>query len=191
MPLLGIVLKVARVNPKESFILLLKVSGFMSGHHIPQNKKGFDKIKGWIADRKYHFKYGILGPVYHTAQPSIWYYLFRGVTANISEFLYYIRNTDNTFLIPTYFSLFGIINIQPLQQNICTQKDEVFGHLKSFTEFNELYKHNPHTFFEQTNFCIDKEGKLCILDYGSKGAQRMVTKYGKQFHSKLKRTTDM
>lgn len=185
IPQLGIVLKIARIDFFRSLKNIFKIIGLISDRNY---ETGRSKILQWFIDRKYYFKWGFIGPVdtFHV-EPSLTYLLFRGIWANLSEFVFYVLNIGNGFLVPTYFSLFGIINIQPLQKDVCNKDDKVFGHLCRFTEFNELFKHHAHTFAERSNFCVDKEGKLRILDYASKGAQKMTKKYGKQFHSKLER----
>jgi hypothetical protein len=188
IPYLGIVLKIARINPLKALNLIFISLGIIS-NILPEEYTVYQKIKRWFWLRGHHIKYDIFGPIECGSTPTLMYFLFRGIAANIGEFIYYLLNTKNEFLIPTYFSLFGIVNIQPLQKDVCNKQDRVFGHLCKFTEKNELFKYHAHTFAEQTNFCIDKEGRLRILDYGAIGTQKMVTKYGKQFHSKLERAT--
>ena len=186
IPRLGIVLKIARCNPLRAVkLILMAISLFPSD--LGKKSYVMSPAKFWFYKRKYHFKHGIFGPLDFRAEHSLLYLLLRGVVANTSEFIFYLRNRNNPFLIPTYFSLFGIINIQPLQRDVCTSKDKVFQHLAKFTEFNELFKYGPHTFAEQSNFCVNKEGKLCVLDYAGTGAQKMIKKYGIKFNSKLKR----
>lgn len=186
MPRLGIVLKIARCNPLKAIkLILITLSLFPSDMG---KSYVLSPAKAWWWRRTYYFKHGICGPIKFRCEHSFLYLLFRGVVANTSEFIFYLRNRNNPFLIPTYFSLFGIINIQPLQRDVCTSKDKVFQHLAKFTEFNELFKHGPHTFAEESNFCVNKDGKLCVLDYAGKGAQNMFLKYGQQFNSKFKRT---
>lgn len=184
VPKLGIVLKIARINLLKAIFLILIAFGFERGFQF--NK--VIKIKVWLRQRKYYFKHGIFGPTIRAPEPSLSYFLFRGLACNLSEFIYYLRNRNNNFLIPTYFSIFGIVNIQSLQKDVCNSDDKVFQHLTKFTERNELFKHSPHTFAEQSNFCVDKEGKLCVLDYAAKGLQKMAKKYGDRFHSPFERT---
>ncbi len=186
IPSLGIVLKIARCNPLKAIrVILMALS-------LWPNDLGEGRalsLRAWLRRRKYYFKCGVFGPPKLRLVRSFSYLFLRGIIANMSEFIFYLANTDNKFLIPTYFSLFGIINIQPLQQNVCTSKYNtyVFEHLEQFTEANELFEHNAHAFAEGSNFCLNEEGKLCILDYAGRGTQKIVKKYGQKWNSKLER----
>ena len=117
--------------------------------------------------------------------PFFWMYLFQGLFDNLSEFVFYLSHFNNEFLVPTYFSLFGLVNIQPLQKNVCDIDKDVWYHLIKNSSQKEIWDSSKHTFSTASNFSIDKNGKLKVMDYASAGVQKMTKKYGKKFHSVL------
>lgn len=93
--------------------------------------------------------------------------LFSGITSNWNEYAFY-RETKNSFLMPTYFSFFGLINIQKKGEII-----DFWGYRELFDYIcdNSQNRNQPfcdsHTFTEIGNFCLD-QGKLRISDYGDR-----------------------
>lgn len=107
---------------------------------------------------------------------GFWGLLLRGLIANWSEFCFY-RKTRNPFLQPTYFSLFGFLNIQRYDEP-CQMKDlNLWRHFCALTG-NEV-KNDPHHFRESHNFSLHN-GKLRILDYGDRRTQKIVLKQGEK-----------
>ena len=105
--------------------------------------------------------------------------LFGGTLTNWREFLFFYK-TKNPFLQPTYFSLFGLINIQKLGQ-LCTMEQRTFqSQLRDVT--NDGVGWDDHHFINPDNFCFSN-GKLRILDYGSKITQETVILYGAKIQS--------
>jgi hypothetical protein len=102
--------------------------------------------------------------------------LFMGLVANWNEFWFYWK-TRNPFLQPTYFSLFGILNIQRAGEP-CT-----FSGVDLLSQFNNLTNRetsgDPHHFGNPDNFCFCG-GKLKILDYGSNRSREIIAKHGKR-----------
>ncbi len=93
--------------------------------------------------------------------------LFGGIMANWNEYLFY-RETKNSFVMPTYFSLFGLINIQKRGQEITFWS---YTDVWMYICHNSANKNQPfcnsHSFAEKENFCLDGD-KLKMLDYGSR-----------------------
>ncbi|MES3004839.1 MAG: hypothetical protein V4690_01850 [Patescibacteria group bacterium] len=103
-----------------------------------------------------------------------WGFLFSGIIANWSEYRFYQR-TRHTFLQPTYFSLFGLFNIQKLG-NACNMKTlDVWCQLVDIT--SKAVWADPHCFDEADNFCFDNK-QFKMLDYASEGAQKVVLSHG-------------
>ncbi|OGZ85160.1 MAG: hypothetical protein A2599_02625 [Candidatus Staskawiczbacteria bacterium RIFOXYD1_FULL_39_28] len=100
--------------------------------------------------------------------------VFGGIMVNWQEFLFF-HNTKHPFLQPTYFSFFGLINIQKMGKPC---------HIDAGALWSQFYKltnggawADPHHFKNPGNFCFD-DGRLRIFDYGSKKTQGIITEYG-------------
>ena len=107
------------------------------------------------------------------------YLLFFGIMANLNEFIFY-RKTKNIFVMPTYFSFFGLINIQKRGKEI------------DFWNYLDIWRyicHNsanedqpfcsPHSFSKKENFCLDGD-KLKMLDYGSRHVNNFLILNGER-----------
>ena len=99
--------------------------------------------------------------------------LFRGLTANWGEFLFYWQ-TGNAFLQPTYLSLFGLMNIQRAGEPCLLKCEDLWF---QFDELTEGKVGDLHHFTNIENFCVYKGG-LRMLDYGSPASRRVVAQYG-------------
>jgi hypothetical protein len=114
------------------------------------------------------------------------YLLFGGIMANWNEYLFY-KETKNLFVMPTYFSLFGLINIQKRGQEI------------TFWDYKDIWRYichnsanenqpfcNSHSFAEKENFCLDGD-KIKMLDYGSRHVHNFLRLNGnKLFNNFIK-----
>lgn len=111
--------------------------------------------------------------------------LFGGIRANWTEFVFYQR-THNCFVQPTYFSLFGIINIQKYGE-VCTIK-ELEEPLTFWNELRALTKGEAdietHHFKDPLNFCMHGT-HVRMIDYGNKKVQRVLGTYGDILAEKL------
>ncbi|OGG93353.1 hypothetical protein A2609_01525 [Candidatus Kaiserbacteria bacterium RIFOXYD1_FULL_47_14] len=105
---------------------------------------------------------------------SFRWFLFRGLSANWNEFRFY-RKTKNPFLQPTYFSLFGLLNIQRFDEPCQLEETGFWWQLLELT--NGKVSDDGHHFEEPRNFCFHN-GKLRILDYGSRRTHDVVLQYG-------------
>lgn len=98
---------------------------------------------------------------------GIRYSLFGGIMANWNEYLFY-QKTRNPFLMPTYFSLFGLINIQKKSRKIDFWSHEDVWLYVCRNSINENQPFcDSHSFDEIENFGLDGD-KLRMHDYGSR-----------------------
>ena len=107
--------------------------------------------------------------------------VFRGIFANWNEFLLY-QQTKNPFLQPTYFSFFGLFNIQKHNE---PYKD---GELLRKEIYRIIgwrgFKLDMHHLVNPRNFTLEK-GRLRILDYGSKSTRTLIEEFGKRIHEEF------
>lgn len=101
-------------------------------------------------------------------------FLFKGIVDNWREFCFY-RRFKLCFTQPTYFSLFGLINLQQTGPRCQIKEDDLWVQLTELTE-NKVFK-DSHTFANPVNFCVCN-GQLRILDYASSHVQKVIVEYG-------------
>lgn len=102
--------------------------------------------------------------------------LCKGLYDNWHEYLFY-RETYHVFVLPTYFSLFGLLNIQKYGKQQEMSLGFIFGQFKRITDEEVVI--DGHHFIEWKNFCIEG-GKIKILDYGSVKTQYLIWKWGEK-----------
>jgi hypothetical protein len=102
--------------------------------------------------------------------------LFKGIIANQREYVLWKRS-HNPFLQPTFFSFFGLFNIQAYGKPYEGHEPDLWIQIRKITR-EEAYC-NPHQFSEPHNYCI-VNGKLRILDYGGGRSARIILRYGKK-----------
>lgn len=107
---------------------------------------------------------------------SLKWYLFRGICSNWREFRFY-QKTHNPFLQPTYFSFFGLLNIQRYGDICRLKKIDLWTQLLRLT--NRDVVKDSHHFDNPNNFSF-RDGKLRIHDYGSLKSQMVVSHYGEK-----------
>ena len=107
--------------------------------------------------------------------------LFRGFYSNWNEFWFHLK-THNLFLQPTYFSLFGLLNIQKYDEP-CRLDDDNLWH--QFIEIaGNSISQDPHHFYNHINFCVHKQ-KLRMLDYGSRKVCDIIARHGANIYEKF------
>jgi len=112
------------------------------------------------------------------------YLLFRGITDNWNEFQFYLR-TRHPFVIPTYFSFFGLLNIQRAGEklNKVTQENLIPQLFRLAVKYSgwvgSVLTGDGHHWETPANFCF-WQGKLRILDYGSQHTQELIIAYGRR-----------
>lgn len=107
--------------------------------------------------------------------------LFRGIISNWLEFVFYLKH-KHPFLIPTYFSLFGLVNIQPAREKAPITMNQLWVTLHKMT--NGAVEKDDHVFAGRTNFCNDN-GKLRMMDYGSRKTQEVLLEWADKIYSEF------
>ena len=102
--------------------------------------------------------------------------LFMGLNANLNEFYFYLK-TKNVFLQPTYFSFFGLFNVQKYDKLSSFNSIDLSCQLQSLTELES--DDDIHCFSKSDNFCY-VNGVLKLLDYGNADCHRVIRKYGEK-----------
>jgi hypothetical protein len=98
--------------------------------------------------------------------------------ANQNEYLFYKENFENPLLIPTYFSFFGLINIQLLGKPLQNSSLYIFHEIDCLVkESKEITKIEPHQWTEK-NFVEFSNKTIALCDYGSLQAFAIIEKYG-------------
>lgn len=101
-------------------------------------------------------------------------HIFKGIWENWQEFCLY-RRSRLSILVPTWFSLFGIVNIQKKVEMTTINELTLWCQLCEMTN-NEVWADN-HTFANPNNFS-DVAGKLMIVDYGNQRIHPVLEKFG-------------
>lgn len=104
-----------------------------------------------------------------------------GLGPNLSEFWFYLK-TRHPILLPTYFSFFGLLNIQSAQGRTPNQGPREFSRRNYDIIESEWPDHrrqkDQHHFIDPENFAI-VNGKLRVRDYGGRGIQQAIMMAGK------------
>ncbi len=100
---------------------------------------------------------------------------FGGVISNWQEYRFY-QSTKLPILMPTYFSFFGLFNIQKRGQILESNRKDIFQQLYDLTN-GEVFD-DSHAFENPANFCLEN-GKLVMIDY-SKKSRKVLIKYGEK-----------
>ncbi len=110
---------------------------------------------------------------------------FHGITNNWLEFYFYLK-TKHLFLQPTFFSFFGICNIQLYGEPCCMEQgnfwEQLYGMTSCFPkDLGSALSRDGHHWEFQSNFCKAGE-KLRIVDYGSKATQKLILEFGEKIY---------
>jgi hypothetical protein len=112
--------------------------------------------------------------------------LFKGMYENRSEYVFYSQYKSN-FLLPTYFSFFGLFNIQKIGKKF-EFKNEKEKYLSFWRQMLNVTSREAtkdgHHFSNPKNFC-EENGKLKIMDYGSPYTQEVLEKYGEKIYKEF------
>ena len=106
------------------------------------------------------------------------HYLFGGFFFNWREFLFFLK-TRHPFLQPTYFSFFGLFNVQKADKPCPVNRNEFRAQLRKIT--NNRAGWDSHHFTNPDNFCLHSS-RLRMCDYGSKGTQEIITEHGQKIY---------
>jgi len=159
-PRLGLAVKICRIYWRESW-------------------KHFSHLSKYVTTQKILRDVGID----HIAGPT--YYLLKGIRDNWMEFVFFWKSRSD-FLQPTYFSLFGFINIQKYGEILDKEKSNGAEVWQQFFEItHQDHMEDSHHFDNCRNFCIDESGRLRIVDYGSPATRQIISKWGDILHEKV------
>jgi hypothetical protein len=104
-------------------------------------------------------------------------YSIGGLSDNFGEWLFYLQH-PHPFLQPTYFSFFGLVNVQRYGAPLDEAHERETDRMKRWGQITEwgVYK-DSHTFGSNQNFCLDRNGHTHILDYGQRKTQRVLLRW--------------
>lgn len=98
--------------------------------------------------------------------------LFKGIIDNFNEYRLY-KKLHHKLLMPTYFSLFGLLNLQKRGEVV---SEDVHSFKKLYEATNgEIFK-DSHAFDNPENFCLD-QGIFKMVDYGSERVAEVLSNY--------------
>jgi len=100
--------------------------------------------------------------------------LINGIYHNWKEYKIWSK-TKSSFLEPTYFSLFGLINIQKYGEPLKVHHHTLWHQMLKYSD--ETVWVNGHHFSNPNNFSFHN-GIIRMVDYGDFGIERVVTEYG-------------
>ena len=83
--------------------------------------------------------------------------------------------------MPTYFSFFGLFNIQKRGKLLDVNRKDLFQQLYDLTN-GEVFD-DSHAFANPANFCL-QNGKLVMIDY-SKKSRNVLIKYGEKIQQEF------
>lgn len=128
---------------------------------------------------KGYFKYICIWFTYEThITGGFKFLIYRGFYENWNEYKFY-KSTKNNFLQPTYFSFFGIFNIQKYCE-IKKLPSFDYNILRCFALITEnAIVTDLHHFSNPNNFCFEN-GTIKALDYGSLKTQEIISKWSEK-----------
>ncbi len=108
--------------------------------------------------------------------------LFEGIVVNWHEYKFY-KQQQAGYLMPTHVSLFGLVNFQQPGRDLGYQWEfwvrKVMN--KVFAKHPGLYdKIEPagHTIGSPSNFCLQRNGVVAIVDYGGRQTRAVLLEVG-------------
>lgn len=139
------------------------------------------KDKAYLKKFNYDVRWVLFAHYERTTPFSISTCWFRGIMANLNEFRFYLSDRKNPLLVPTFFSLFGIFNIQPLVIPLKQYNLRIWDGCRSSTDSeDEINSFDTHS-WDSGNFTQQKDGTIALYDYASSRAWPLVKKYGRRF----------
>ena len=187
-----IVIKFARINFKKFWqSLKLEKEIFSEG------KKGLEAWKNILAIKKMFYKecqkdvrrsenidLQLPKSRCYEREESPLFPLLAGIMANWQEFLFTIFCWNN-FIQPTYFSLFGLINIEKRGDKInFWNSDDLFEYISKNSLSEKQLHCDSHVFSNIENFSMDGN-HLKIHDYGSRNIQEFLILNGERLYSRF------
>ena len=108
--------------------------------------------------------------------------LFTGIIQNWNEFLFCIKYRYPKYVAPTFFSFFGLFNIQKYGQELTVDLWKFRNAIDDITK--GLSGNDVHVFYRPINFC-QVNGHVKCIDYGSRKTQEVLLKYGQKIFDGL------
>jgi len=133
--------------------------------------KAFKIAKYWIKRRI--FWQSIYEYNYYTYS-TVQIFLLLGIMENWNEYRFY-KETKSIFLVPTYFSLLGLVNFQKIGKPFYMNEELFWKRLYHITQ-GKIFD-DPHHFLDQKNFS-KTDDRLQMLDYGNHKCFRVIREYG-------------
>lgn len=195
----NIVIKVARIYLLKAILTINYRISFEIGLVFKKRKKYFsflkerkkrrreDKINFETERMKKEESSGLKVPKTkkYECYSTVNIFLLAGIMANLQEWRFY-RKTKNIFVMPTYFSFLGIINIQKRGSRICFWDDvgvRCYIH-KNCQNSLQLFC-DGHTLSNIDNFCLDGKN-FRMVDYGSRYIESFLEVNGKNLYENFK-----
>lgn len=123
-------------------------------------------------------------PFYETAHliDSVRGLLFTGIVHNWCEFWFCVKHGYPVYVAPTFFSFFGLFNIQKYGKRLDVDLWKFRLAIDEITQKNS--GKNAHVFYRPVNFC-EIDGHVQCVDYGSHRTQEVLLKYGERIYNEL------
>lgn len=116
---------------------------------------------------------------------SLTKHLLRGWLENLREWRLSGEITDT--VVPTRFSIFGIINVQDTAPDVDIPFGAVYDELRKLIAEDLVYQHGGHTMPGKSNFGLH-DGQIKLRDYGELGLEVLLKDYGNQLKQALEKT---
>ena len=126
-------------------------------------------VKYYCPEKDAH-NIGIVGCLFDEAILWCRPLLYESIISNWQEFIFYHRLCE-----PTYFSLFGLINIQRVSPDIKGFNEETFW--AEMEKVDRRIEQDTHHFKYVENFSV-RDGKIFMRDYGSVQTQDTILLFG-------------
>ena len=150
----NLAIKIAKIQPIEAFRIALIWKGVQFWKQLIKN-----------------YRYPL----------TMQHFLMIGIVNNWQEFTFY-RKHYSKFLVPTYFSLLGLINVQKAEKKLKIEIENLKCQLLDLTD-QGIYD-NPHHFCQPENFTKTNE-HLQMLDYGDSRSHKVLKKYGDKIYNEF------
>ena len=165
LPRLGLAMKFPVIRIKSAIST--------AGHYLTNNWHGFFRELSWTVDN----------------MGSIRAALLRGIRDNWYEFLISMGyGYREKIFLTTYFSLFGIVNIQKLGTPLIMKNYNLRDHMIELTKKESLK--DGHHFIEASNFSFEN-GVLTIMDYGSPRTTKICLNHGRNMQKNFNPNFDV
>lgn len=112
-------------------------------------------------------------------------FLLGGVMANLQERRFY-KETKNPFCMPTYFSFFGLFNVQKRGGKVdFWERNEIWSYIYHNSKNSNQPFCDGHTLAETENYGMDN-GRLKLVDYGSRQVGEYLKINGETLYNNFK-----